>query len=64
MAVASSIVGRFSGLSPYILLIGLGVIFGLISTYLITFVPGGKPAAVEPSVLEPLAGDAAPGAGS
>jgi MFS family permease len=52
VAVASSIVGRFSGLSPYILLIGLGVIFGLISTYLITFVPGGKPAAVEPSVLE------------
>lgn len=46
VAAAGFVVERSTGLSGYMLLINVGVIFGLICVWAITLVPGGAPAPV------------------
>lgn len=40
---AGIVIDRAAGLNGFMILIGIGVIFGLISTWLFSFVPGGAP---------------------
>ncbi|MCB0084347.1 MAG: MFS transporter [Caldilineaceae bacterium] len=46
VTIAGYVIGRSDGLSGFMWLIGVGVIFGLVSTWLMTHVPGGAPAPV------------------
>lgn len=44
LAAAGYVLGRSEGLGRFMLLIVVGVLFGLVSTWLIVFIPGGEPA--------------------
>jgi MFS family permease len=43
VTAAGYVLGRSGGLFGYLVLIGVGVVFGLVSVWLVSFVPGGAP---------------------
>lgn len=43
VSTAGYVLSRSQGLFPYMVLIGAGVVFGLVSVWLVSFVPGGAP---------------------
>jgi len=44
LAAGSCILGRSDGIGGFMLLILVGVVFGLVSAWLVVFIPGGEPA--------------------
>ncbi len=53
IAVAGWVIGRQPGLSPYMLLLGLGVLFGFAGTWAVAHLPGGAPLRDAPESTRP-----------